>query len=206
MSETPPPYYRPQAQKKSNSNTILIIVLICVVVIPCVGLLALGAMGYSFFKNVGGPMVGCMITFDTANKAVSNYVTEKGAYPKAETWQDEVQPYYAKILEAKKDEMAMFSPAKPEGVWTCKGGEPQTGIAFNSELSGKKPADIKDKLSKVVIFEVADPKRNAHAVYERKSKETSPKFMGNPRGWMYVTIDGDVQGFEGGSNSGFRME
>jgi hypothetical protein len=203
MSETPP-YYRPTAPRK-NSNTILIVVLICVVVVPCLGLIALGLFTYRFATDTIVPMAGCMVTFESAKKAMTTYTAEKGVFPKADSWQTEIAPYYAKIVDAKKEEYGPFAPSKANEPWVCK-GDPNSGIAFNSDLSGKKVADIKDRIKTVMLFETEKSGLNAHESYKVKPKETSPKLMGNHRGWIYVTVNGDIEGFEDNKNSSFNFD
>jgi hypothetical protein len=186
-----PPMATPLPKKKNN--TVLIVVLILVILVPCIGILVVGALGFSMFKSTLQPMVGCMMTFEAAKSAVNDYAKEKGHLPKAETWQTEVKGYYAKYLANKQDEFGPFPPSPSEGEWGCKNGDKTTGIAFNSDLSGKKLADVKERYATIMLFEIEKASMNAHARYVPKPNEGSPKIMGSePRGWITVTVDGDV--------------
>lgn len=193
----PPPYQPPMPRK--NNNTVLIIVIILVVLVPCIGLIVLAAAGVSFFTKQIGPMAGCMITLESGRNAVEKYAAEKGTYPKAATWQDDIQKYYEAEVSKASEEMGPFKPSKGDEAWSCKFGEPTTGIAYNSDLSGKKPADIKDKGATIMFFEIDTPKRNAASPYKSRPSNESPKFMGENRGWIKIPIDGGVEGIKGNS-------
>lgn len=190
----PPPYQPPMPRK--NNNTVLIVVIILVVLVPCIGLILLAAAGVSFFKNQIGPMAGCMITLESGRNAVEKYVAEKGTYPKAETWQDDIKSYYEKELTKEAPDMGPFKPSPADSAWECKFGEPVTGIAYNSDLSGKKAADIKDKGATILFFEIKTPVKNAHEPYKTRAASESPKFMGEPRGWLKIPLDGGVEGIK----------
>lgn len=196
MNMAGPPPYSPPAPRK-NSNTVLIVVLICVVVIPCIGLLAVVALGYRFVTGTAFPLAGCMLTTKSAQQALNSYALEKGAYPKAETWQDDIKEHYNRAMAQFTKEEAPFPIPKAEDTWTCQPGDKPTGLAYNSDLAGKKPADIKDKYKTVIIFETDKAGRNLHEKYSPKPKSTSPTIMGAPRGWIFVNIEGEVDGFEG---------
>ncbi|MEQ1822188.1 MAG: hypothetical protein ABL949_06750 [Fimbriimonadaceae bacterium] len=192
---SPPPFVPPMAPypQKKNNNTVLIVVLILVVLVPCIGILVFGALGLSFFKNTAMPMATCMITFEGAKSAVEEYTADKGHLPNAATWQDDVRSYYKKYLESKKEDFGPFSPPPADGVWSCKSGTTVTGLAFNDDVSGKKMADIKDKSTTVLLYEVDKAEMNAHAKYVKKPDSAAPMIFGKSRGWITVTVDGDVK-------------
>lgn len=200
----PPPYSPPTPRK--NNNTLLIVILVCVVVVPCLGLIALGVAGFSFVRNTAFPMAGCMVTVQSAQRAINMYAAEKGTYPKAATWQTDTKDYYAKLIDKSKDKLGPITVGKAGEAWNCDTGDNPTGIAYNSDIAGKKPADIKDKLGTIMLFEVEKPALNAHEPYKKKSDDTSPKILGNPRGWVAIGIEGDVEGIKNSGNTRINID
>lgn len=194
----PPPYSPPTAKK--NSNTVLIIVLICVVVVPCLGLIALVFAGYSFVTKTALPMAGCVVTVKAGQQAINKYAAEKGTYPKAETWQSDIKDYYEKAVQKLNEKDSPISVGEVTKAWVCDPGDNATGIAYNSDVAGKKPADIKDKYATILLFEVEKPSLNAHEAFKERPKSTSPKILGNPRGWIKIGIEGDLEGMDNGGN------
>lgn len=191
-----PPPFTPPAPARRGSNTALIVVLILVILIPCVGLIVFGFLGFNFAQKTVFPMVGCMMTYESAGKAMEAYVKEKGAYPKAATWQDDIAPFYKKHLEAKKEDYGPFPPSKPDDAWSCAFGDPSTGMAYNDDVAGKKKADVKDPSITVVLFEVEKIARNQHEKYKPREATTSPKFFGEHRGWIRIMGDGELTGIK----------
>lgn len=184
-----PPYLPPQ--KKSNYWVWIILggVLFCCI-LP-IALLGGGLFwGFNQIKGTGA----CVFNFQDAQKAVLLYANEHGGkLPSAATWQDDVREDFRKSMMP-KNQMGPFEEMSPDGDWGCK--EPNgtmTGMAFNSDLSGKKLNDIKDQVSTIMIFETEHPAKNLHEKYHSRSFETSPKIMGgNPRGWMEVPVNGQM--------------
>jgi hypothetical protein len=84
----------------------------------------------------------------------------------------------------------------------CKTEAGMTGMAFNSDLSGKKMAEVKDPYGTIVIFEIEKATRNAHGTFKARSKENSPKIMGERRGWIEMPLQGSARGFDMGRRSG----
>jgi len=196
----PPPFSPPPAAppKKTNTALILGIVLACIL-IPCIGLIVVGAMGFNFFKNTIGPMASCAIGFTQVRRAIEDYAdAHEGKLPNAATWQDDVRPFYEKLSATSKDEYGPFDPMKADGDWGCKAGGHSTGMAFNAELSGKKLADIKDPYETMLIFEIETAVKNANQPYKHRSKDTSPTFMGEKRGWIEMPVKGGSKGFDMG--------
>ncbi len=203
----PPPFSPPQAAppKKTNTALILGIVLACIL-IPCIGLIVVGAMGFNFVKNTIGPMATCAIAFEHVRNATLDYAKDhNGKLPKAETWQDDVRPYYEKTSKNTED-LGPFEAMKPDGDWGCKTGNSMTGMAFNSELSGKKVEDIKDPYSTVLIFEIESAMKNAHQPFKVRSDSSSPKLMGEPRGWMEMMVQGGMKGLKSKNGRSFEFK
>ncbi len=173
----------------------MIIVLACIM-IPCIGIIAVGYFGFNMVKQNLGPFVGCAMSYEAVRDGVIDYTKDHdGKLPSAETWQDDVKPYYKKVIAKNRDEYGPFKPIDADGEWGCKTSESDmTGMAFNSNLSGKKIDDIKDPESTILIFEIEKAMHNAHAPYKLRSKSSSPLFFGKPRGWLEWPIRGDNKG------------
>lgn len=173
------------------------IVLVCILV-PCIGFVVLGGVMWNFGKNTVFPVVTCAIGFELVRDGIKEYAKEHdGKLPNAETWQDDVRPYYKASLKKDTAEFGPFEPMSPEGAWGCKvEGDQYTGMAFNSDLSGKKLAEIEDKERTVLIFEIEKATTNAHEPYKARPRTTSPKMMGEHRGWVEVPVEGELEGIE----------
>jgi hypothetical protein len=186
--ETPPPY-RPA--KKSNTG-LIIGLIIGGVAICCIGpLLLLGGGAWFGFKSVG-PMVTCAMAIEDVQKAMLKYADDhNGHLPKAETWQDDIKPYYVKESKKNDKEGNPFKVMPAEGNWGCDAGGTTTGFAFNSDLSDKEVATIKDK-STALVFEVPKTGHNLAMKYEKQDPNTSPKIFNERRGWFVAPVDGEV--------------
>lgn len=198
MGQTPPPYYA-GAPKKSNTTTVVFIVLGVCAVCCILGVLGIGgAAWFGFTKGKG--LIGCAIGFEEARQATFAYAqAHKGMLPKAETWQDDIRPYFAKVAAKNADERNMLGGFKPQGDWVCQNADgPTTGIAFNSSLAGKKLAEIPDKDQTILFFEVPKTGANLHEPYVERSDDDSPKLMGKPRGWINMAVEGDAKIKNGG--------
>ena len=186
-----PPQYMP-GPKKSNTGLIIGLVVggvfLCCV-IP-VGFITLG--GFWAFKKISGT-ASCVFTFSDMKRAVQLYEAEhNGKLPKAETWQDDLREDYRKSMTS-KDQMGPFGQLSPEGDWGCKESDgTMTGMAFNSDLSGKDAKSIADQVNTVLIFETEHPSKNQHAHYTRLDPKASPRIFNKPRGWFLITVNGDV--------------
>jgi len=190
-----PPPYTPPANKK-NSNTVLIVVLICVVVIPCLGILALIGFGYFFVTNTAFPLAGCMITAKAGQQALNAYALEKGTYPKAESWQTDIKDHYERALATYKKEGMPFELATATEAWKCDRGSKPTGFTYNTDVAGKKPSEIQDKYKTVLLFESKSVGINQSAKYSPLPMESSPTIIGAPRGWMFIHIEGEPEGVD----------
>ncbi len=196
-----PPQYIPSAPTPKKSNTGLIVGLIIGgVLLCCIAPVALlGGGGWWAFTKAKG-MAECAIAMEDLRKSLTEYAADhNGRLPDAAKWQDEVKSYYAKIAQSKKQERGPLAALDPDGVWGCKNDNSTTGIAFNSSISGKSLDQIKDKVSTIVLFEVAKASRNNSMPYKRQDAANAPKMFGKPRGWIEVTLEGEpvVQGGKG---------
>ena len=135
----------------------------------------------------------CMFNFQDAQKGVLLYASEHGGkLPNAETWQDDVREDYRKSMRPK--DQAPFGEMSPDGDWGCK--DPNgtlSGMAFNSDLSGKQLNDIKDQVTTIMLFEAAHPSKNLHQPYKPQDFLSSPITIGGKhRGWMEVPDNGQI--------------
>ena len=201
--ESPPSFTPPG--KKSNTGLIvgLIIggvVLCCVLPIGLIG----GGTFYAVKKVQGG--LTCAVAFQQLRDSVTDYAASNGGkLPTAAKWMDQVRPYYEKQVKTSGAEKNPFGTMPVDGVWACVDDSGnKTGIAFNSELSGKSLEQIQDRASKIVIFEVPTPAMNKNEPYKPLPKSSSPKLMGQPRGWFRAPLEGTIEGSElsGSVNSG----
>lgn len=190
-----------QPQPRSGNKTLLIILL--VIGIPCLLFIILGVVGafscYRVMQNTIMPLANCSIAYDEVRQAMRDYAKDHGGkLPNAATWEDDVRPYYAKVDKtdgARKDMPSGFKLEKMpiNGPWGCKIGEEETtGMAFNSTLSGKKLADIDTPYSTVLLYEVKKSGKNLNAPYTNQSTADAPKLFGQPREWMRINIEGEV--------------
>ncbi|MBC8066266.1 MAG: hypothetical protein H7Y17_15655 [Chlorobia bacterium] len=182
--ETPPTYAPP---KKSNTGLIIGLVL-GGIAICCIGGVALMFFGgLAIFKGVA-PMAECAMNYTFVEQALSAYEREHdGKLPSAAKWQDELAPYVAKETTGEKQDGNPFKIMDAKGDWGCTAGDTKTGMAFNTEMDGKKMEDARSK-NTVIIFESPKTGRNLALKYEMLDRASSPKLMGNPRGW--ITIQG----------------
>ncbi|MDR3691299.1 MAG: hypothetical protein P4L46_18105 [Fimbriimonas sp.] len=186
--EVPPTYLPPRRSK----NGLLIGIIVGAICLCCLlGSLVVGG-GWFAFRSVSGT-AGCVITFTEMSKAMTKYESShKGKLPKADTWQDDLRSDLRKSL-LPKEQAGPFPQISPDGDWGCRESDgASTGLAFNSDVSGKSLDDIKDSEKTVVLFETIKPEKNQHMKYSRLDPKTSPKIFGSPRGWFFITANGDV--------------
>lgn len=166
----------------------------------CVGIVAFGAMTWAVMGQVKD-LTPCIFTLETLNQSLRDYVDEKGTYPSAEKWQDELTPYYQKHYKSHMKEMedvpgpmkGFASMADITGDLSCNSkNSPKTFIALNAEVAGKKRADFKDPSETIVFFESTSEGRNITEKYVKKDIKDSPKMMGEPRGWYQINLDGNM--------------
>ncbi|HJP84128.1 MAG TPA: hypothetical protein VJ835_11565 [Fimbriimonadaceae bacterium] len=187
--ETPPTYNPP---KKSNTGLIIGLVLggIAICCIGGVALLFFG--GLQIFKQVA-PMAECMMNYGAVQEALTDYAdANKGNLPSAAAWQDELAPFVEKRLAKLKKDSGPFKVMESNGEWGCSSGDRKTGMAFNSKVTGKTYADAR-KDDEVLIFEVDQTGRNLSQPFVEQPKSTSPKIMGEHRGWITIRAAGGLE-------------
>lgn len=139
------------------------------------------------------PTISCAYNMRIARDAVLLYAKDHGGrLPNAATWQDDVRVYFDKVTITPSDADEFVKRWHPTGNWSCRLHDQTTYVAFNSELSGKLLTEISDPKRTVLLFEVGTRGTNLHEPYKSAPLETSPKLMGEPRGWMSVPVEGDV--------------
>ncbi|MBX3118837.1 MAG: hypothetical protein KF784_07205 [Fimbriimonadaceae bacterium] len=200
MSQFPPPFSPPA--RKSN-NTVLI-VIVCVVVGICLvcGIGAVASGLYAF--NKVGSTLACVVNVEATRQGLMDYArANDGTLPRAETWQDDIKQYVGAHL--RRDDMGPIEVMDPNGEWYCDTEGMKTGIAFNSDLSEKKLADIADKYATIAIFEIEQPRRNANEPFKRRDHNTSPKMFGEHRGWFVMPVEGEMQGMSSGGSGRVKV-
>lgn len=176
-------------------------VAVALVAFCCLGIVGLGGLGVSMF-GTGMKTAGCMMNFSFARASIKAYVKKNGVYPPARTWQTDTEEYYKKIYDKmnskKSDEKVTewMKFAKPGQTFECSWGDTTTGIAYNQELEGKKPEEIKDPAKTVMLFETPESKANNHAVYAKDTTHKPPKIFGQERDWFNFYINGQSEMFK----------
>lgn len=158
----PPPYYQ-NAPKKNRTGLIIGLVLGGIVVC-CIGPLALiGGGGFLMFQK-GKDLVKCALAFKMVHTSIEDYAKAHGGkLPDAAKWQDEVTSYYVANVRTHKSDFGPFEAMDAASPWGCTDDQGRlTGMGFNSDLSGKKIDDIKEKVTTILLFEVAKASLNAH--------------------------------------------
>lgn len=201
MGSYPPPFN--PAPPRKNSNTKVILIILGLVAFICIGgLAATMIFGYRMLKDTIGPIAGCGMGFDNVRSALEAYAAKnEGKLPPAATWQDDVRPFLVEVLKKSKNELEGIVPEiDPGGSWGCKDGKGGlTGMAFNSELAGKKVADIKNPETTVLLFEVPTIKANQSLAYAEPPEAKRPMMMGKPRPFIKLHVKG-----EGDFNMNFK--
>ncbi len=211
MAETPPPFtpMAPQAPKQGMNP--LVWILLAMGAACCVCIIAGVVMTVGTVNQVGS-FAGCPMTMGMLNNSLKEYVKENGVFPKAETWQTDVEPYYTKQYAEFKSKMeeagpfeTVFRISPPGEALVCyEGNKAKTGIVYNSEIAGKKLEDFEDIDKEVTLFEGDSVELNAHGVYSIREGKSEQEIFGQVRdyySWEY----GD--NFEtDGSSSGFKIE
>jgi hypothetical protein len=186
-----PPHYMPP-QKKSKTGLIIGIV-VGAIVLCCIGpILALGGLGLWAFNNTK-PLLICTFAFRDARDAVRAYAKDhNGKLPPAANWQDEVTPYYQKIIANQPKGQNPFGYMPASGVWGCENGSGgRTGMALNDEVAGQDLSQV-ETADSVVLFEVERATQNAHEKYVKRPESSGPKIFGNaPRGWFIIRSNGE---------------
>lgn len=201
----------------TKSNTGKIVLIVCLIIgIPCLALL--GVCSYAIFRASKDvfPVMGCMVTMDALRSAAQEYAHEHGGkLPEATNWQSELKPYLEKTLNANAKDLGPIKPVDPSSsVWFCTETESaKTGIAYNSDIAGKVAADIPNPTTTMLFFETDKAMQNLAMSYKPLPKASSPKIMGQPRGWIEIPLEGEIKGFDGntkdlkiGTDRGWKVE
>jgi len=197
MTYAPPPYG--EAPRKKGTNP-LVWIFVAIGAFCCIAIIAGGGMIAAIF-NQGKDLFPCVFTLTTLDKSMDDYIKDKGKYPDADKWQTELEPYYAKTAKSFKDEMkdapgplkGMGDVASISGPMACNSSGTKTFISYNSEIAGKKKADITDPDDTAMFFEDLVEKVNASAPFKPKDFNDSPRMMGQPRGWYVWVVSGYMQ-------------
>jgi hypothetical protein len=185
-----PPAYNPA--KKSNTGLIIGLILGGIAVCCIGGVALIGFFSLRVFNDTIAPITECMTGYQAVSNSLAKYAKDHdGMLPSAAKWQDELRPYVEKELAEIKKEAGPFKLMDPQGEWGCTTDKRKTGMAFNIELDGKKFEEVK-KGDSVVVFEVDTVSRNYSAKFVEQEKSTSPKIMGDHRGWITVRADRGV--------------
>ncbi len=187
---TPPRFEQPK--RKEGSRTGLIITIIAAVIgIPCIGCIIVGL----WFKGFAGKnltFVNDIITIEVVREALFLYADDhQGKLPQADRWQDAIAQYYKEAQKQMDSGPFNISDVTKPIEFVSNGGKTKTGLAFNQELSKMSLKDIKNPESTVLLFEIEKPTLNATSVYKPMPDETSPKIMGERRGWYKLTVNGE---------------
>lgn len=154
----------------------------------------LGFKVFDFSQKELIPTISCAYNIRIARDAVLLYAKDHGGrLPNAATWQDDVRRYFDQVTLTSSDADEFVRRWKADGEWACKLRDRTTSVAFNSDLSGKLLSEISDPTRTVLLFEVARTGTNLNEKYKPSAKETSPKVMGEPRGWISAPVEGDVR-------------
>ncbi|HWA84253.1 MAG TPA: hypothetical protein VG820_12490, partial [Fimbriimonadaceae bacterium] len=179
---------------KKKSNTGLIIGLVVGgVLICCVGPIVALVVGGLFVVKNTSPLITCSFAFRDARDAIREYARDhNGKLPAADNWQEEVRPYYEKIVAGQPKNQNPFGNMAAGGVWGCENGSGgKTGIAFNDDVANL-PLEKVETNDAVVLFEVEQATENAHLKYSKRTDASSePKIFGQPRGWFLIRISGE---------------
>lgn len=194
VSQMPPPFSPPAPVKKGNNTALILVVVFVAFSLVCV------VPGYFIYKAVSSgfqqvlPVAECAMAFEDLRTAVLDYAEEhEGTLPDAATWQDDVRPYYKKVVSKADGERGPFKPMDPDMIWGCRVGDgKRTGIAFNVALSGKKLDAIQAPSDTVLIFEIEESKPNAHEEFRKLDPKTAPTIFGERRDWMVAHVKGDM--------------
>jgi len=198
---------------RSGKSPLKIILLVMLFVgVPClVGSVLVYNVVKKGFATVGEtfmPIVSCSQNIEMARDALVEYANEKGTFPAAAKWQDEIEVVYRKKFDAKyatreKKEVLgttfEFVPFRKGEPWGCEvgkdaSGKPKyTGLAFNSDLAGKAMKDIPDSSLAVVLFETPKCAKNLAMKYEAQPKASAPSALGQPREWIKASLTGPVE-------------
>lgn len=211
MAQSPPPFQVPPAPKApatSGANKACLIAVCCVLAMCAVMIFVFIAFTKSVFGEVTQTF-SCMGMFEMTDNSLRAYAMDhKGKLPNAETWQDDIAPYYQRLYAKVRSEKLPSSmlPPSPGEPLQCVWGKRTTGVAFNVELSGKEIAKLQNPEKTPVIFEVDRTGTNLALPYSEKPKTKAPKVMYNDRDWIVYFVKGNKNPFESSSSSSSSFE
>lgn len=178
---------KPDDPKKARRS----LLIFSVVFLAVIGVfLALSANAVRFGQKNIAPQIQCDLAFENVRDAILYYAEMNGGHlPRAETWMDDLQPYLVKTYNATQN--SMRSSLILYGDWGCKlDTGHQTGMAYNSELSGVAIKDIKDVKNVILLFEIENPKRNANGTYPPVGRPARPNTNWARRQWLRIGLIG----------------
>lgn len=180
-----PPSYSGPVRKKSNVGLIVGIV-VAVLALCCVLPIALLVKGATSFMGGASTMMSCGNTLSNVRDGLVAYAKQHdGKLPPAENWQDTIQSLVKPVVLPPP-----FQNSSAADV--CDAAAPSS-IAYNTDVAGKKLADLNEKDDVVVLFEVPGKGRNQARKYQQLPFKGSPQLvMGAPRGWMEQPLHGDA--------------
>ncbi|MFN7171961.1 MAG: hypothetical protein ACK4P3_04145 [Fimbriimonadaceae bacterium] len=161
-----------------NKTVLIILIIVGALCLICGGG---GAISWFVFRDqLDGPMQ-CGVTLGAAHTALVRYAEKNGTLPNEKNWQLALAEF---MPRDGIDFMGMRVPSADE-VWICNPSNPETGIAFNSDLSEVKWEQLTNR--SVILFELPKSGLNQSMPYKMLSFDDSPKVGPNPRGWFVVT-------------------
>ena len=209
MAETPPPFQiPPPAAKATSSANKACLIIVLMVLLLCAILAVIFAVFIKGFWTQLSSTGGCVATFEMTQESMMAYADEhNGKLPNAKTWQDDIKPYYDRLYkkmaeEVKDVEMLRgFLPPAPDSPLQCDNDGQVTGVAFNSEMSGKKLSDVKSPTTTVTLFESDQTGHNLAMPYKELPKSKAPKLMNEKRDWIIYYVEGNKDPFDSSSSS-----
>lgn len=204
------------ALPRKNSNWILYLVIALVAV--CIITIIAGFFTCRGVINAGRSTVSCMIAAEITATSIKAYAQENdGRLPNASTWQDDIRPYYENLYNRSSEQFA-DAPQWVSGFFELSApGEPiichpdsgeETGLFFNTDISGLVLAEIQDQRNTALIFEVPGPTYNGHEPFVERPFNQSPIVMRSHRGWVNIYVDGrnSIGETQPGATSGFTVD
>lgn len=184
--ETPPVYTMNQPKKPKNTILYIVLSLVGLTAVCCGGVVFMMFFALKKAKN----LVGCSMNFAMTLEATKKYARQHdGNLPPAKGWQDAI---LADFDAGGQKVSNFFGGSDPNGNLGCKGDQksPDTGIAYNKDVAGKKLSDLPSNT--IIFFEVKSTERNQALKYKPQSG-MSPQFVENqPRQWLYITLGGQT--------------
>ena len=192
----------PSAPATSSANKACLIAVVMVLLL-CVIACAVGAFFMKNIVNQGTATLRCAVMFKVAHDAALAYAKEHGGrFPKAETWQDDIRPYYERLVGKIDKELdseqlrKMMGPPGPGEPLECESDGVKTGIAYNSEIADKPVDSFKEPTKTVMFFETQTLGTNVHMKYFEQPRAKRPKFMDEQRDWIVFFIEGSKDPLE----------